>query len=213
MSDYVPPKYKESGFNCPFCEAFAHQNWYDCWGRSTFNNMEEFAQTDFCICSRCHRYSIWYGNQIVYPSSSTAPIANPDLPEDIKGDYEEARRILSGSPRGAAALLRLSIQKLCVNLGEKGDNLDQDIGNLVKKGLPPKIQQSLDIVRVIGNNAVHPGEIDLKDDTEMASTLFSLVNLITDVMITQPKHIEKLYQTLPEEQRKHISKRDGYKEI
>jgi hypothetical protein len=50
-------------------------------------------------------------------------------------------------------------------LGEKGDS-SPAIGNLVKKGLPPMTQESLDCVRVIGNNAVHPGELDLKYDIE-----------------------------------------------
>ena len=62
----------------------------------------------------------------------------------------------------------------------------------MKKGLPPKIQQALDIVRVIGNNAVHPGQIDLRDDRSTAMRLFELVNLIAEVMITQQKEVEKL---------------------
>jgi hypothetical protein len=49
----------------------------------------------------------------------------------------------------------------------------QDIGELVKAGLPLEIQQSLDIVRVVGNNQVHPGILDVRDDPEMPSIFLS----------------------------------------
>lgn len=133
---------------------------------------------------------------------------NPDLPNEIQSDYEEAKAILERSPRGAAALLRLCIQKLCIHLGEKGKNLNDDIGALVRKGLPVSVQQALDIVRVIGNNAVHPGELDLGDDSETAKALFHLLNLISDAMLTQPRKIEELYETLPKTSRDAIDKRD-----
>jgi hypothetical protein len=110
--------------------------------------------------------------------------------------------------RGAAALLRLAIQKLCKHLGEKGKNIDNDIGALVEKGLDGRIQKALDIVRVIGNNAVHPGQIDLRDDRATAEELFDLVNLIAETMINQPKHIEELYDRLPQGAREAIEKRD-----
>jgi hypothetical protein len=100
-------------------------------------------------------------------------------------------------------------------LGQPGKNINDDIANLVEKGLPPTIQKALDIVRVVGNNAVHPGQINLKDDVETANKLFELVNLIAQVMITQPKEIEQLYETLPETQRKAIEGRDksrGFKQ-
>ncbi len=102
-------------------------------------------------------------------------IPNPDLPDHIIRDYEEARGILRDSPRGAAALLRLCVQKLCMHLGEKGKNIDDDIASLVSKGLNPLVQKSLDIVRVIGNEAVHPGVIDLNDDRDTASQLLILI--------------------------------------
>eukprot|EP01031_Cornospumella_fuschlensis_P049643 gene49643-60771_t len=81
---------------------------------------------------------------------------NPDLPENVLSIYNEAANIVNSSPRGALALLRLAIQELCINLGESGKDLNKDIGNLVSKGLLPDVQKALDVVRVIGNNAVHP---------------------------------------------------------
>lgn len=74
-------------------------------------------------------------------------------------------------------------------------------------------QKALDVGRVIGNNAVHPGQIDLKDDRATAEKLFGLVNLIADIMVTQPKHIDAMFQGLPEGARKAIEKRDAPKQI
>src|SRR5262249_24749132 len=112
------------------------------------------------------------------------------------------------SPRGSAALLRLAIQKLCAALGEKGKNIDDDIASLVEKGLSPLQQQALDAVRVIGNEAVHPGTLDLKDDRDTATKLFDLVNIIAEQMISNPKHVKKIYEKIPQKKRKAIERRD-----
>jgi hypothetical protein len=149
------------------------------------------------------------GKTIIYPISSIAPLPSEDMPPDVKVDYIEARNVVNNSPRGASALLRLALQKLMPHLGEKGSNLDTDIGNLVKKGLPVTIQQALDCVRVIGNNAVHPGELDLKDDIETSSALFGLLNTIIEMMITKPKEISALYEKIPKGAKEAIIKRDG----
>jgi hypothetical protein len=147
---------------------------------------------------------------MIYPISGTVQLPNDDLRDDIKLDYLEAKDIVVLSPRGAAALLRLCVQKLCNQLGEKGDNINTDIKNLVKKGLPETMQQALDSVRVIGNHAVHPGQIDLKDDIDTAYKLFSFINIIAEVLITQPKKINELYEAkVPEHLRQEIAKRDG----
>ena len=100
------------------------------------------------------------------------------------------------------------MQKLCKHLGEKGKSIDEDIASLVKKGLNPLVQQSLDIVRVIGNDAVHPGVIDLKDDRDTALRLFELVNTIADQMISNPRAVREMYAKLPEAKRKAIETRD-----
>lgn len=58
-----------------------------------------------------------------------------------------------------------------------GKNISNAIANLVRKGLSPMIQKSLDIVRVIGNEAVHPGVIDLNDNKDIALQLFQVINI------------------------------------
>jgi len=148
---------------------------------------------------------------MVYPDVNLAPPPNPDLPNNIQSDYDEAGAILSRSPRGAAGLLRLAIQKLCVELGQPGKNINDDIAALVQKGLPAGVQQALDSVRVIGNEAVHPGQIDFSDTPEVATTLFSLINFICEKMISDPKTIEAIYGGLPPEKLAAIKKRDGSK--
>ena len=64
-------------------------------------------------------------------------------------------------------------------------------------------------MRVIGNNAVHPGELDLKDDVATAMTLFGLINLIADNRISEPKRIAAMYNALPETKRAEIERRDS----
>lgn len=160
-------------------------------------------------CYSCDDVAIWIYDRLVWPQRGEAPLPNPDLPDEIRRDYDEASTILDLSPRGAAALLRLSIQKLCKELGETGKNIDADIAALAKKGLDVRVQQALDVVRVVGNNAVHPGQIDLRDDRATAEKLFGLVNLIVEIMITQPKHVQEMFEGLPEGARRAIEKRDA----
>jgi hypothetical protein len=133
---------------------------------------------------------------------------NADLNEDIRADYVEATGVAQVSPR-AAALLRLCLQKVCAQVGLPGKNLNDDIAALVARGLNPEIQQALDSVRVIGNNAVHPLEMNLQDDTATANALFELINYIAEQMISFPVRRERIFASLPEDARKAIENRDA----
>lgn len=162
-------------------------------------------------CYNCKNLGVWVHRSLVFPQARVGPPPNADLPEDIRRDYDEARSIVNLSPRGAAALLRLSVQKLCAHLGERGKNIDEAIASLVSKGLDSLVQQALDIVRVVGNEAVHPGTLDLRDDQETAMQLFDLVNLVVQQMITQPNAVKSLYGKLPLAKRTAIELRDAKK--
>ncbi|MER8439294.1 DUF4145 domain-containing protein [Mesorhizobium sp. M1312] len=187
-------------------------------GYPFFENTSDYSKNlaynvHFSMCYECDKIAVWIHDKLAWPNSNEAAEPNPDLPDDVRADYEEAGLVLNTSPRSAAALLRQAVQRLCVHLGEKGKNIDGDIAALVQKGLDKRIQKALDVVRVIGNNAVHPGQIDLKDDRATAEKLFGLVNLIADALISQPKHIDAMFDDLPEGARQAIEKRDAPKQI
>lgn len=215
---YKPPEFEADAFNCPRCGAYAHQDWFGFLlrtsggiapqGRALPSDSRFIAS----ICGRCGNVAIWLKEALIYPLTGGAPPPNEDLPEEIQADYQEANAIAGLSPRGAAALLRLAIQKLCKHLGESGKDINIDIGSLVKKGLSVSVQQALDSVRVIGNEAVHPGTLDLRDDPKLASALFRLVNLIAQKMISEPNEIAGIYSSLPPAKLKGIEQRDKGKQ-
>lgn len=162
-------------------------------------------------CYNCKKWAVWVNSNIIYPPAKFGALPNQDLPDNVLAVTEEARGIVEASPKGAAALLRLAIQLLCIHLGKSGSDLNAAIGSLVSDGLNPVVQKSLDVVRVIGNESVHPGTIDLNDDRDTAIRLFDLVNIICEQMITQPRQVSELYEKLPEDKRKQIEQRDNGK--
>lgn len=164
----------------------------------------------FAICQSCDKYSLWVNKDMVYPRKVLIEPPNEDLTEEIKSIYNEAAKIVIDSPKGATALLRLALQLLLKQLGKGGKDINNDIKELVKNGLSPKIQKALDLLRVVGNNAVHPGQINLDDNKEVALKLFKILNIISNEMITKPKEIDTLYKdVIPEKTKEHINTRDG----
>jgi len=207
MKFIQPAVFKES-FTCPHCGVLAKQEWesrgfqFLHYGESLKNQLRTAK------CQHCSDTSVWILEKMYFPETGNAPFPNSEMPEKVKNIYIEAASISNKSPKGAAALLRLAIQVLCKELGEEGENINNDIGELVKKGLPLIVQQSLDIVRVTGNDAVHPGQIDT-DDLNIVNKLFDLINVIIEYMIALPNKVSGLYDTLADRKKDGIEKRDN----
>lgn len=209
-------------FVCPYndCRTFAVHHWGYveslgiALGGGSFSHrgLGKVPLVVMSLCEACGRESVFIGPQIMLPAESDAPAPAEDLPVELLDDFEEARAILPRSPRGSAALLRLVIQKLLPHLGATKKSIGEAIGELVKTGtIKTPIQRALDTVRVIGNESVHPGEMDLKDDRETALALFRIINLIVETAITEPKRLDALYVSLPKSKLEGIEKRDAPK--
>ena len=210
---YVKPEKDKYVYTCPHCNTLSQMQ------RDThyFDNDIEVENYGMRIiyneltihrCQCCERKILWIDDTYIYPDIVSEE-ANPDMPESVKQLYNEAALISNKSPRAACALLRLAVDTLCHELGETDRDINKNIGALVKKGLPPTVQQALDVVRVVGNKAVHPGQIAFDvDDNATATMLMHLLNMIVTRMISEPNEINCLYQGLPESVKKSIENRD-----
>lgn len=208
-TNYYPPKFKHDEFHCPFCQVYSAHYWQQT--QYFMGSLTAVPGLFTALCLHCKKLSVWYNSVMLFPETSSAPIPHEDLPQAIISDYNEARSIVTKSPRGAAALLRLALQKLMIEIGESGKDINRDIASLVKNGLPVQVQQALDILRVVGNESVHPGEMDIRDDVETATQLFELINFIVEDRITKPKQVSALFGKLPQDKRDHIETRDRTK--
>lgn len=208
-NNYKQPVFKDQNFHCPNCGVLAFQNWvYIGYLKNSFNYINEL---EAAFCQNCKKYHLWKEGKMIFPKKLTAPIPHIDMPASVNELYEEARNISNDSPRAAAALLRVSLEKLTEELGETQGNLSIRIGNLNKKGLPQKVIQSLDTVRIFANEGgSHAGEIDLtgEDNKEIVNSLFKLVNFIVEKTISENKQIDDIYEKIPQNKKDGIVNRD-----
>lgn len=147
----------------------------------------------------------------VYPieGSLNIPRPNNNTPEEAKAIYEEASRILDYSPRASAALMRLALQQLLDHLKVEGQNINSQIGNLKKQKLPDYVIQYMVSVRIVGNEAVHPGIINFQENIGLVPKLFDAFNYIVQELIEREKRAKLLFAELPEDKRKAVEKRDS----
>lgn len=211
---YIEPAIGKKAFTCPHCGAISLMHFHCISyidknviglheGKHGGNSWVQVA-----TCQNCAKHIVWVDDMYAYPDI-VAEEPNSDMPDEVKQLYNEAGLIYNKSPRAACALLRLAIDRLCNELGETDRDINKNIGELVKKGLPASVQQALDVVRVVGNKAVHPGQIAFDvDDVGTATMLMRLLNIIVSRMISEPKEIAGLYDQLPESVKQSITKRD-----
>jgi len=214
MIPYVNPGFKLEEFNCPHCKAYSDQYWQIMYvpragAKYTDQTLEQYF---VCRCRSCGDISIWDDGKMFFPKSSTAPLPHDDMPDSIKPDFKEAREVLPISPRAACALLRLCVEKLCDQLVPGSGDLNEKIKKLVEKDLDKRIQKALDSVRVIGGEAIHPLQMDLKDDQTTANSLFEIVNVIINSTISKNKKIDDMFEKIPDSKKQAIENRDNNKQ-
>ena len=237
MKDYIAPNPSIRSFTCPHCGSFAlhqtlpimnnkqDQNVYllnDSNGKGIFGENEIFVFRRCCACNKTSILKIkgalvfesgfksFREFELVYPKIFNATEPNPDMPEEIKAFFNEARSVSNNSTRAATALLRIATEKLVKDLlGLKGSEyantkMHQAIERLYKeKNLNTNIYKALMSLKLFGNEASHPNE-DLSrlesyfsNDKDLMNKLFSLLNLIVDDLISKPKQIEELFNSAP----------------
>ena len=168
-------------------------------------NKTEIKDISMLQCTACEKYIIFNRETQIYPIIANIEDPNPDMPEDIKKDYDEARNIYNLSVRGSCALLRLALDKLLIYLDIKGKTLFNKINAYCDRFEPDEtMKQALHSIRIVGNESVHPGTFNVEDNKDIALLLFEILNDIAYEHITKKKKREEMFKKLPENTIKNI---------
>ncbi|GAT01604.1 DUF4145 domain-containing protein [Mycolicibacterium fortuitum] len=211
MPKYIQPAVNTHEFTCPFCETLVSQWWRAVYIEYYDEEPQKVEGVHWCQCGACGQVSWWIKDKLVHPRRSGAPPAQEGMPADVLSLYEEAVSIADLSPRSASALLRTALEVLTTNhLGQQGVKLNDAIGSLVRDGrLDESLQQAMDYLRLTGNGAVHPREVQLDDQSQSVEALFELLNLVVERLVYRPQRIAHLYAQLPESKRQAVEERDS----
>lgn len=125
------------------------------------SNLQGF---DAIQCVSCGNYSIYYQGKMIYPIDSNVSNPNDDMPENVKIVYYEAKTVLNISPKSACALLRLALEMLLNELDISGRTLNDKINNYCNDfDSNNRLIKAFHLIRIVGNEAVHPGVIDIDE--------------------------------------------------
>ena len=220
MNKDISPAFHKTHFKCMSCKVYAVQEWRTVNhlyisenGKLYYYSHDKYFEVKSSTCLRCMNTYLWNSNteSIIYPRSSSLPHHSLDLPENMRKIYEEARDVYEVSPRCAAALGRVLLEKLVYYLLEKqytskGDDNTEDttdkenkikkltLHNLIEKlDLDKEIKDSCNNIRLLGNEGAHAGEIDFEDNLskEAVEGLFILINHIIYETITRKREAKE----------------------
>lgn len=153
-----PPTFKAGSFDCPHCHAFTQQTWFFAEVASSRDDDHINPNVAVAECYVCRKPSIWRryrehgasGHSIeraamLYPSDTQeGPDPHPDLPEEVRDLFDEARSVLPSSPRAASALVRLTLEALLTGLYPDAGDLNKMIGAASADGLPEIVINAMD---------------------------------------------------------------------
>lgn len=202
------PVFGQDACVCPRCDVFAQHSWhpveYDPTWKATGNSANLLIQKPanprapipvqgafFQLCSHCRQLSLWSQEELIRPlPNPPGPPPLDEAPRAVRDLHLEARAICQASPRGAAALLRLALDKLLVELGYSSGGLADRLKEARDGGtLSPQIYDAALAVKLLGDNGVHPGEIDLHELPTSAASMMEFLNLVVEETIIRERRI------------------------
>lgn len=129
---------------------------------------------------------------LLYPTVKNFP---DSVPEVIRLDYEEAKKVEKISPTAFAVLIRKALERLCIDKNGKGRDLAEKLESLSKDGLIPEtLSKMTHALRTFGNIGAHAKKTSIEaDDAVMLDDFFSAV---IEYIYVAPNKINKLTEKL-----------------
>jgi len=159
------------------------------------SNLQDF---DAIQCVVCGNYSLYYQGKMIYPLETNVSKPNEDMPDNVKDIYLEARNVLNISPKSACALLRLALERLMGELDVEGRTLNDKINNYCNNyNSDNRLIKAFHLVRLVGNDVVHSGVLDVDDNEDIARAMFGIINEIVNETITKKNKMDAIFECLP----------------
>jgi hypothetical protein len=137
-------------------------------------------------CHDCSGFALWVGSRLVFPIN----VDKMSVPL-VEEDFEEAAAILNKSPRGAAALMRVCIQKLLPLLKDNGMDRSHYDSALMRKGLEVEIQQAMEVLQVLQSDSAQLTTFESQEDKEMAFRIIDSLKAILERRTLQNRDPEE----------------------
>ena len=208
----ITPELLKPNFQCLYCKITTQHEWRELTSKELqgsihYTSLEGLDNFKISICYSCDRIAMWHNDKIIFPNTTHQPPAHAEMPDLVKQIYNEAASISQLSPRASCALMRCAVEALVINVGYKG-SLFESIGQMYKEGLiDDAIKDSLDIVRLTGNDSVHGNQIDMNEETDI-DYMFILINEIVE-SISSRKRRKDMLEKFGESRLDSIKKRDS----
>lgn len=208
---------------CPLCKAivvlYTEQKWEVCVERDEDPPESGIDLRVYrCPNQACRGYVIekvyWYDDPNVgevlinkterlYPAKEDPAAPPPEVPAEVREDYDGARRIAKVNADASAALARRCLHACLSLAGFKGKQLSDLIDDAQKDPRTTSdLLESFHIVRNVGNYAVHPirdreGEL-LKVEPGELEALFLALDDTIDLLFVRAKRRALLIEKLDE---------------
>ena len=212
------PEFGREAFYCPLCGAFANQLWgvaycfQDGGNRRALNNGDLWS---LALCAFCQNNSVWLGERLIYPLARLGEESSPDMPDDVRVLYDEAREVAVVSRRAGAAMARATLELLVKRIDPDApprSTLVQRLDRIIPLVDTP-LGQMLTFARHVGN-AIHATELPdeaivmvLDDDqTDGMELIFAAVNGLVEAKITRPRVAAEMYLKIPESVRERVER-------
>jgi len=123
------------------------------------------------------------------------------LPEAIRIEYEEAKKVFKISPIVFAILARRVMEMICADQSAEGSNLKAKIEDLAKKDVIPKsLARMAGAIRYLGNIGAH-SEAKIISNEEV-QILNDFMVAIIEYVYTAPAKLEELAEKIKSKQEK-----------
>jgi len=200
-------------YDCPHCvrRVAAVPGWTTVLAAGDLAPADQAFQVKRLVCTSCNLSTLEIHNSVggktiairAWPRVSTRPELPPEVPKDLRVDYNEAAIVLPFSAKASAALSRRCLQHLIrvyFKIGKR--DLAGEIQELIDSNkLPSDLAESVGAIRSIGNFAAHPmkssstGEIVDVEPNEAEWNLDVLDELF-EFQFVRPERLKKKREAL-----------------